>query len=434
MLSLRFPTRDGLSSASAMAATLLRLSAVALSANKVRTLLTTVGIVIGVATVILVISLGEGARGFILGQLGNIAPETLQVEVQVPSRASKAVRANQSGAALATGVQITTMKVRDVDDVRKLENVKDAYAYAFGQEKAVSFRDSKKTNIYSVEPSYLSVENKRLQEGRFFTASENDNDAKVAVLGPEIKRVLFGEQSAIGQTVKIKQQNFTVIGVMEELGSQGFVSFDEFIYIPLQTGMRQLLGVNYIRNFVVQVRDKARIQSTIYEIEAILRRNHGIRDPAKDDFAVSTPDEALSIVGTVTGGISILLLSIAAISLIVGGIGIMNVMYVTVTERTKEIGLKKAIGAPPVTILAQFLMEAVIITLAGGLVGIVIGVSLSYLITVIAQALDVAFTFTVPPSAILIAFGVSAAFGLIFGFAPAKRAADMNPIEALRYE
>lgn len=417
-----------------MFTTLLRLSYVALSANKVRTLLTTVGIIIGVATVILVISLGEGARGFILGQLGNIAPETLQVEVQVPSRGSKMERATQSGNALATGVQITTMKVKDVDDIRQLSNVENAYAYAFGQEKAVSFRDSKTTNIYAVEPSYLTVEKKTVGEGRFFTESENDNDAKVAVLGPEIKRILFGDQNAVGQTIKIKQQNFTVVGVMEELGSQGFVSFDEFIYIPLQTGMRQLLGVDYIRNFVVQVKDKSRITATIYEMEGILRRNHGIRDPAKDDFAVSTPDEALSIVGTVTGGISLLLLSIAAISLIVGGIGIMNVMYVTVTERTKEIGLKKAIGAPPSTILAQFLMEAVIITVFGGLIGIAIGVFLSYMITVIAQALDVAFVFSVPPSAILIAFGVSTAFGLVFGYAPARRAAGMNPIEALRYE
>lgn len=414
--------------------TLLGLSLRTLRANKFRTFLTVLGIIIGTSTVIIVLSVGEGVKGFILSQLSSVTPESLYVEVQVPAKVSRTEKTNQTGTAIATGVQITTLKVKDVDDVRELPNIASAYGYAMDQNKVTYQNKEKKPFIYAVEASYPVVEGSKLGSGRFFSVEEDKGLSRVVVLGSGMKEILFGGEDPLGKNIKIKQVNFKVVGVMEPLGSQFFMNMDEIVYVPLQTGQKLLMGLDYIPAFVAKMKDKSMIQQTIWEMERVLRKNHNIKDPEKDDFAIRTQDEAMDIVNVVTGGISLLLLSIAAISLLVGGIGIMNVMYVTVTERVKEIGLRKAIGARPSLILAQFLIEAVLVTILGGAIGILLGVGISWGISQLARLLQFDWVFSVPPEAILVAFGVSAAFGIIFGYAPAKKAAGLHPIEALRYE
>ncbi len=410
--------------------TLFRLSLRALLLNKARTFLTMLGIIVGTSTVIMVISIGEGAKGFILSQLSSFTPDLISVESRVPSKA----KTNQTAGAVASGVQITTMKVEDVKDVAQLPNVLAASGYRLGQEKVVFENNQKKTYILGLQPAYFSIFRYEAISGRLFTEEEENNGAQVVVLGQELKKILFGDNEALGKNIKIKQVNFRVIGVMEKIGSQGFFNFDEVVFIPLQTGQQRIFGVNYIPEFVVQVVNTDLSASTIRGIERVLRDNHGIKDPAKDDFAITTSQEALNIVGAVTGGISLLLLSISVISLIVGGIGIMNVMYVTVTERIREIGLRKAIGASPRLILMQFLIEAVLITLLGGGIGIALGTGLSTLLSFAANFAGFQVNFAVPLNAIILSFGVSAAFGIIFGYAPARQASRLNPIESLRHE
>ncbi len=414
--------------------TLFKLSFQTLTANKFRTFLTIVGVVIGTATVIIVLSVGEGVKGFIMSQLSTITPESLYVEVQVPSKGTRDEKSAQTGTAIATGVQITTMKAKDVEDVRSLSNIISAYGYATGQEKVTYGNKEKKPFMYAVEYTYPRLEGDQIEKGRFFTEQEDQGLARVVVIGSAIRENLFGTEDPLGRNIKIKQINFKVIGVMKPLGTMMFMNMDEIIYVPLHTAQKLLLGFDYIIAFASKMKDKTQIVQTMWEIERVLRRNHNIKDPAKDDFVIRTQDEAMEIVNTVTDGISLLLFSIAAISLLVGGIGIMNVMYVTVTERTREIGLRKAIGAKPAVILMQFLLEAVIVTILGGIIGIAVGLFISWGISQIAQLLNFAWQFYLPVQGIIVSFSISAAFGIIFGYAPARRAARLHPIDALRYE
>lgn len=410
--------------------TLFKLALNTLRGNKSRTLLTTLGVIVGTATVIIVISLGEGVKALILGQLGSLTPDTIAVQTQIPSRSKLPQQRN----AITTGTTITTMKIKDVEDVQKLPTISLAFARALSQEKLVYKNVTKTSYVIASQWTYPQVQKANVIQGRFFTNDEDNALARVVVLGYDMKKILFGDDNALGKSIKIKGISFQVIGVFDKLGSQGFFNVDEIVYIPLQTGQKLLLGINYIPLFVVQVKDISYLPSTITQIQQILRRNHNIKDPSKDDFQITTGEDALSIVNTVTTGISILLLSIAAISLIVGGIGIMNIMYVTVTERIREIGLRKAIGARPASILLQFLLEAVLVTLLGGFLGIAIGIGISWGVAQIAHAFSFNWPFVIPLNAVLVAFSVSTAFGIIFGYAPARRASKLNPIEALRYE
>jgi putative ABC transport system permease protein len=415
--------------------TLLKLSLRSLSANKTRAALTTLGIVVGTATVIVVLSVGQGVKALILKQLSTITPETLFVEIQVPIKAaSRMEKNNKSGEAIATGVQITTMKIKDVEDAKKLPNIFSASGQAMGQANTTYRNEELTSMLLAVQASIQDIEKNKLIAGRFFTDEEDKSLSRVAVIGYDLKDKLFHGEDPIGKNIKIKQINFKVVGVMEKRGMQMFMNLDESIYLPLETAQKLILGIDYIPYFVIKMQDKNKIASTIYNLETMLRRNHNIKDPAKDDFAIRTQDEAMGIINTITGGISLLLFAIAAISLIVGGVGIMNVMYVTVTERTKEIGLKKAIGAPPAVILKEFIFEAIIITLVGGIIGIFLGIFISWGASAIAKLFSFDWPFVISLPGVAISFSVSALIGLIFGYAPAKRASKLHPIEALRYE
>jgi putative ABC transport system permease protein len=404
----------------------------ALLANPGRTLLTMLGIVIGIGTVILVLSAGEGFRSLINAELGTYGTNTLFIETRVPPT-TKNLAANTSGPGGSfSGVVISSFKQRDLDEIKKLGNVVDDYGIVTGL-APVSYRDNNKSVIYyGASAERFNIDKNTLSEGRFYTQAEDTGGAQVVVLGANVAKDLFAQDDPIGKLLRVGTLNFQVIGVYTAQGALG--GGDDLIYIPLATAQKKLLGIDYITVGIVQLQDINQSDSTISEIQALMRRNHNITDPNKDDFKVQSQAQALDTFNTIFNGITYLLIAIAAISLIVGGVGIMNIMYVVVTERTAEIGLKKALGAKESDILNEFLVESIVVTIFGGIIGIAGGSFLGWVVSVIATSAHLAWTFSVPFYAIAIGFGVSAVIGISFGVFPARSAARMDPIEALRYE
>jgi ABC-type antimicrobial peptide transport system permease subunit len=280
------------------------------------------------------------------------------------------------------------------------------------------------------------VEGGEILAGRFFTSEEEKNMARVAVLGSTVKKELFGESDAIGQKIKIKKHTFDVIGVMKERGTVAFQNYDDQILIPIKTMQKIIAGVDYLGFLRAKVDEAKNIDLSILDIEETLRDRHDIKDRtgASDDFSVRSAAQALDVIKTVTNALNYFLAAMAALSLIVGGIGIMNIMLISVTERTREIGLRKAVGANTLNILSQFLVEAVTITLLGGIIGIIIGVLISFIISVGANLLGYEWEFIVSITSIVLAVTVSTAVGLVFGLYPASKASKLDPVEALRYE
>lgn len=415
---------------------LIKQSITALSANKARTFLTMLGIIIGIATVVLVLSAGAGFRSLIDSQVATLGTNTLFVQIRIPPTTKNRAaggqgRAGPEGAAFS-GVTITSFKQRDLDDIKKLGNVNGAYGIVTGQAPA-SYRQNKKFVIYyGAGAERFQIDKTKLSSGRFFTESEDNSGAQVAILGANVAKDLFGQDDPIGKLMRVGSLNFQVIGVYEPQGAVG--QNDDLIYIPLITAQKKLLGVDYLMVGIVELKQIKEAESTAEQIKILMRRNHSITNPDKDDFAVQTQAQALETFNTIFGGITYLLIAIAAISLVVGGVGIMNIMYVVVTERTAEVGLKKAVGAREIDILQEFLSEAVIVTIIGGMIGLVFGSFLGYLVSLIAQSFNLDWAFKVPLYAIFIAFGVSGAIGIFFGVFPARSAAKLDPIEALRYE
>ncbi|MFA5155243.1 MAG: ABC transporter permease [Patescibacteria group bacterium] len=406
-----------------------------LSANPVRTILTTLGIMIGIATVILVLSAGAGFRGLIDNQLQAYGANTLFVETRVPpttkNRNAGVTSADTSRAASA--VAITTLKNRDLDDIKKLGNVVNDYGMVVGQ-KVASYRDvSKSVLFYGASAARFEIDKSTLKAGRFWSAQEDNGAAQVVILESKLADDLFGNEDPIGKLIRLGDLNFQVIGVYNPLGALSG-SGDEMLYVPLVTAQKKLLGIDYLLIGIIQVQNPDIADSTAEDIKLLLRRNHNITDPDKDDFMVMTQAQAMESFNVIFNGITILLIAIAAISLIVGGVGIMNIMYVVVTERTAEIGLKKALGAKNSDILTEFLIESILVTILGGAIGILLGSVLGWLVAIIAEVSGLAWPFTVPWYAIVLGFGVSAAIGIAFGVLPARSAAQLDPIEALSRE
>lgn len=407
-----------------------------LKSNPVRTVLTTLGIVIGIATVILVLSAGAGFRSLIDQQLAAWGTDTLFIETRVPPTTKN--RANNSAASadfsrVASTVQITSFKTSDLDEIKKLQNVAGAYGIATGQAVASYRNNVKNTIYYGVSWEMFGIDKHTLKQGRFFAKTEDSGSAQVVILGSNIAKDLFLQDDPVGKLVKIGNLNFLVIGVYN---AQGALSggADDIIYMPLRTAQKKMLGINYLLVGVVQVKDVSKTEATAVEVKNIMRNLHSIKDPSKDDFTVTTQAQAMEIFNTIFSGITILLICIAAISLVVGGVGIMNIMYVVVTERTSEIGLKKALGAKNSDILNEFLIESVLVTVIGGILGVIVGAGLSWVVCFIALSSGLEWVFTVPLYSIFIGVMVSGAIGISFGVLPAKSASKLDPIEALRYE
>jgi len=406
-----------------------------LTSNLVRTLLTTLGIVIGIAMVILVLSAGEGFRSYIVSQVEAFGTNTVFIETRIPPTTK--ARSGGGGLEGQTGSQavaITSLKNRDIQDIKKIPNVSGAYGVVIGQ-KVASYRDVKKNSlIWGSDSDRFSIDSGKLLSGRPFTEQENLGAAQVAVLGFSVAEDLFKDEDPVGKTVRVGTHNFLVVGVYEERGGLGGNNPDNYIYIPLVTAQKKILGIDYLFMMIAQLRDQNLAEGTAEDMRAVLRTNHNITDPAKDDFAVTTQASGLETLGTILSGVSFLLIAVAAISLVVGGVGIMNIMYVVVTERTSEIGLKKALGARNADVLNEFLLEAVVVTMVGGIFGIILGGGMSYLVALIAQSQNFDWAFKIPVISVVLGIGVSAAIGIVFGVFPARRASKLDPIEALRYE
>ncbi|MFA4833370.1 MAG: ABC transporter permease [Patescibacteria group bacterium] len=423
----------------------IKISWQAMHANKVRTGLTVLGMVIGIASVIIVFSAGEGINNLILGEVESFGgSDMVETEIKVPSTKKGTAGEAQSGANLATGVQVTTLTLKDMEDIDKLPNIKQSYAGIMGQEQVSYGNELKKAFLFGVSPSFIDMDKSEIDTGRFFTEAEDKSLTPVAVLGSKMKEKLFGDSDPIGQFVKIRQKKFRVIGILKERGAVMTLDFDDFVYVPVRTLQKRVMGIDHVIFLMHQVNDTNLLDETTEEMRAILRENHDIPPPeeavttifgsGKDDFRVTSMVESMDVMKTVTGAITLLLLAIVAISLVVGGVGITNIMYVIVTERTKEIGLRKAVGAKYADIMWQFLTESILITIAGGVVGIILGVGVSLLVSLGASYYGWNWGFSVPLKAFIVSLGFSLFFGVAFGLYPARKAAKLEPVEALGHE
>lgn len=427
-----------------------RTTLTSMRSNLLRTSLTVLGIVIGITSVIIVFSAGAGIENLIVGQVQSFGgPDLIETEIKVPSTKKGHAADQQSATSMAMGVQITTLTLEDMEDLLKLPNIKNAYAGVIGQEQISYGNEQEKSTVMGVTASFVDIDQGKIEYGSFFTEAEDKSLEKVAVLGYKMKDKLFGDGDAIGKFVTIRKQKYRVIGVMKERGAVMMFDFDNMVYLPIRTLQKRVMGIDHIMYMMHQVYDTNKLKETAENMRLALRENHDLKtvyldktsavknigedltDTSKDDFRVVTMVESMDILKTVTGAITLLLLAIVAVSLIVGGVGIMNIMYVAVTERTMEIGLRKAVGAKYKDIMWQFLIESIIITIVGGIVGIILGVAISYLIYLVANQLGFDWPFIMPLKSFVVALGFSTFFGLAFGLYPARKAARLDPIRAL---
>jgi len=387
------------------------------------------GMIIGISSVIIIMSIGSSAQGLILDQIKSIGSNLIGI---LPGASDEG-----GPPASVLGITVTTLKYEDAVAITKPQNVPHALAvasYAKGIGAIIWQNRSVDTNFTATTASYIEVEDAKVAQGRFFTNEEEKTTSRVVVLGSQVANELFDGSDPLGQDVKVKRESFKVIGVMEERGSATFQNQDNQIFLPLLAGQKLLFGSNHLGFIRVKVDEAANIDRTIEDIKITLRQRHNISNPIDDDFTVRSMQQALDVFTGVTNALKLFLAAIAAIALLVGGIGIMNIMLVSVNERIREIGLRKAVGAKKSNILIQFLAETIVISFGGGLIGIILGTLISGLVALVANYLGYQWSFIIPPDAVVIASGISIAIGLIFGLYPAWRAANLDPIEALRYE
>ena len=403
----------------------------ALAISKLRSFLTILGIVIGITSVVLVFSAGESLKGLLLSQIEAWGSDFIEVEVKAPSTSKTSM---ENAASLTMGVNITTLKESDAEAVAKHPNISDVYSAIIGQAMVTRGEEAEMKQLWGVTSSFIDIDTSEVSEGRFFTEDENKSLSKVAVIGQSIKEDYFPNQDPIGQNLKIGKASYQVIGAMAEKGAIMYMDMDDMIYLPLRTLQKLVMGVDHVMFIMGSLADQELAQATADEITLIMRSLHGISDPDKDDFAVTTMAEMMEIWDSIFGAVTLLLMAIVAVSLIVGGVGIMNIMFVSVSERTYEIGLRKAVGASYRAVLSQFLWEAVVLTFTGGILGIILGILISFLTSLGAQSQGIDWEFIIKPSSLLIAAGTSIAIGLIFGLKPAVKAAKLDPIVALRNE
>ncbi len=405
-----------------------------LRARRGRTLLTILGITIGVAGVITIISLGDGAQSLILGQVTKLGSNLLSI---VPGK-------EVENGPPVPGLIITSLTNGDADAIREIPQVSATDAYVRGSAVITWGNKSVDASFMGNDEEYPQVVNFTMEAGQYFNASESSGGANVIVLGYDISQELFGDTGVnpIGQVVKIKSSlqekaggvPLRVIGVISPRGSAFTQNQDKLVFLPLVIGQQQILGIHHLQGIFVKVDDAANIDSTVAAITATLKQRHHILDDVNIDFAVRNQVDAVKTLSTITNALSLFLVAMAAISLVVGGIGILNIMMVTVAERTREIGLRKAVGASRKAIRNQFLLEAILLTSLGGVIGIILGALFSYLIAQLMLYLKYDWLFSVSLKAILLSVSVSVLTGVIFGLSPAIRASKLDPIDALRYE
>ena len=399
-----------------------------LKAHKMRSILTILGIVIGITAIILIMSLGAGAQNLILSQIQGLGSKTIAI---APGREPK-------GPTDVAQILSDSLKEKDLLELSKKTNVpalKNIMPIVFGGETAAFENETYRMTIFGASELIADIFDLLPEKGFFFSEEDIKNNSSVAVIGAKIKEELFGSSEAIGEKIKIKNRNFTVIGILSSKGQVSFFNFDEIAIIPYTTAQKYIFGIKYFHRFMIEAETESDIEQTVSDIKTTLRNSHNITDPEKDDFFVETQADLVSRISTITDILTLFLVAVAAISLIVGGIGIMNIMLVSVTERTNEIGLRKALGATKRNILSQFIFEAIILTVSGGIIGILLGVLFSLIASfILSRFVGLDWQFSFPIAGTIIGFSVSALVGLIFGFYPARKASIKNPIEALGYE
>jgi putative ABC transport system permease protein len=395
----------------------------AITSNKARSGLTVLGIVIGVGSVVAMISIGQGSQASIKERIESIGSNLLMVYPGAQ---------RSMGARVSSGFgSATTLTLEDAKAIEsEIANIKSISPITSGRYQVTAKGANTNTSVYGTNSYYSETNNLNIDSGSFISDQNVDNLSKVAVIGPTTWEDLFGtDTEPVGQKIKINKIEFTVIGVTESKGGSGMDNQDDRIYIPISTAQKFLTGSKSVSTINVEVESDEYMTQVQEEITSLLLERHGIADSALADFSIMNQADILDTMSSVSDTLTLLLGAIAGISLLVGGIGIMNMMLTTVTERTKEIGLRKAIGAKSADITFQFLTEAVVLTFLGGIIGVIFGCLASFIITKLGStATDITLW------SVGLAFGVSALIGIIFGYYPAKRASRLNPIEALRYE
>jgi putative ABC transport system permease protein len=392
------------------------------SANKTRSGLTMLGIVIGIASVIAMLAVGQGSKSQIEANIQSIGSNLLLVQPGFQRGVGQTVSAGRGSSSSLTREDATALAT--------LDGVAAVSPESNSRQQVIAKGTNTNTTVVGTTPAYQDTRNIQIADGAFFTDAQVSSRGKVAVIGPTTRDDLFGAgASAVGQKIRIKNMEFTVIGVTVAKGGSGFTNQDDMIFIPLSTMSTYFTGNESVGTIAVKAASQDMMTSVQDAITALLLQRHKIANPAQADFSVLNQSDIASAASSATQTFTVLLASIAGISLLVGGIGIMNMMLTTVTERTREIGLRQAIGAEKEEIVGQFLGEAILLTVLGGLIGIGLGFAISWgLSTFLGTATQVAW------SSVGLAFGVSAVIGLVFGYYPARRASKLNPIQALRYE
>ena len=410
-----------------------------LLARKGRSFLTILGIVIGVAGVIIIIALGAGAQSLILGQITKLGSNILSVQ---PGKS------NENGPPVQVyGITITTLTNDDAEALKDKSNVPHAEAViglVMGSASVNWQNKNIDTNFIGTDYNFPNVINTTIQSGHFFDKGQGDGSTNVVVLGASVASQLFDgtDQDPIGQVIKVRSSNQTeaggiplrIIGVLAKQGGTLFLDQDDQVYVPLLIGQQQLLGIRYLRAIDVKVDSAENVDRTIEDVKKVLNQRHKIKSEKDLDYTVRNLADAISILSTITDALRLFLTAMAGISLIVGGIGILNIMLATVAERTREIGLRKAVGATNSNIMGQFLIEAGALTFLGGIIGIILGAAISFIASLVMRYFGFDWQFLVSFESIILAIGVSISTGVIFGLYPALKASKLNPIDALRYE
>lgn len=400
---------------------LLKIAIKALNNNKMRCFLTMLGIIIGVASVITMLAIGQGSKISIRDQISEMGSNMIMIH---PGNM-------QRGGVRQSADDMQTLEVSDYEAIKELPGIAAVSPSVNSGGQLVNGNNNYPSSIYGITPEYLDIRKFKVEDGSMFSEHDIKSAAKVCILGKTVVDNLFPDgEDPVGRVIRFGKIPLTVIGVLESKGTNSMgQDQDDVVLAPYTTVMKRILAIDYIQGIFASAVDEGATEETIDEITELLRTRHKIKEGADDDFEIRSQQELSKMMNSTSDMMTVLLACIAGISLLVGGIGIMNIMYVSVTERTREIGLRMSIGARGIDILSQFLIEAVIISVSGGVIGIFVGVAASWLVNVIAH-----WPIYIQPYSVVLSFAVCTVTGVFFGWYPAKKAAGLDPIEAIRYE
>ena len=401
---------------------LIKIALRALANNKLRGFLTMLGIIIGVASVITMLAIGQGSKRSIQAEISEMGSNMIMIQPGADMRGG--VRQEASA--------METLKLEDLECItNETRYISAVSASVNSSGQAIYGANNAPTTIYGISPDYLEIRRYKVQDGEMFTEQDIQTAAKVCVIGKTVVDNLFSDgENPVGKVIRFQKLPFRVVGVLESKGYNTMgMDQDDLILAPYTTIQKKVLAITHLQGITCSALKEEYTEQAIDEITEILRRNHKLKDSDDDDFTIRSQQELSSMLTTTTDMMTVLLAAVAGISLLVGGIGIMNIMYVSVTERTREIGLRMSIGAKGIDILAQFLIESILISVTGGLIGVVLGVGSALVVNIVAH-----FPIYIQPWSVLLSFFVCTVTGIFFGWYPAKKAAQLDPIEAIRYE